>query len=58
MLDDDKDFFYGKQNAKPSGKPKKTDFEFKLDDDITKEFRHQLPERQNFWLKIELIDLH
>ena len=40
MLDDDKDFFYGKQNAKPSGKPKKTDFEFKLDDDITKEFRH------------------
>ena len=43
MLEDDKEFFYN--NGKSGGQPKKTAFEFKLDDDITKEFRNQLPEK-------------
>ena len=44
MLEDDKEFFYADQTGKQS-KSKKGMFEFKLDDDITKEFRHHLPER-------------
>ena len=52
MLGDDKDYFYPEQDGK-QGNSKKASFDFKLDADITREFKHSVPDKQNLWVQVK-----